>query len=54
MIQNPIEKSTVNFAAPLIFNTDAQLMAQHIINDRPEYGVTEVIDSFFPKDSNEA
>ncbi len=54
MIQNPIEKSTINFAAPLIFNTDVQLMAQHIINDRPEYGVTEVIDSFFSKDAHEA
>lgn len=51
MIQNPIEKSTVNFAAPLIFNTDTQAMAQHIINDRPEYGVIEPIDSFFTKEA---
>lgn len=51
MIQNPIEKSTVNFAAPLIFNTDTQCMAQHIINDRPEYGVIEPIDSFFTKEA---
>ncbi|MBN2896101.1 MAG: flagellar assembly protein FliW [Campylobacterales bacterium] len=51
MIQSPIEKSTVNFAAPLIFNTDTHCMAQHIINDHPEYGVIEPIDSFFTKEA---
>ncbi len=49
MIQNPIEKSTVNFVAPLIFNTDTQSMAQHLINDNPQYGIIEPIDSFFSK-----
>ena len=52
MIQKPIENSTVNFVAPLIFNTDNKLMAQMIINDRQDYGVTEVIKSFFLKDNN--
>jgi flagellar assembly factor FliW len=52
MIQKPIENSTVNFIAPLIFNTDNQTMAQMIINDRLDYGVTEVISSFFQKDSD--
>jgi len=52
MIQKPIENSTVNFVAPLIFNTDSKLMAQMIINDRQDYGVTEVIKSFFPESSN--
>lgn len=52
MIQKPIENSTVNFVAPLIFNTDSKLMAQMIINDRQDYGVTEVIKSFFPESSD--
>jgi flagellar assembly factor FliW len=52
MIQKPIENSTVNFVAPLIFNTDTQTMAQMIINDRQDYGVTEAISSFFPKDDH--
>ncbi len=52
MIQKPIENSTINFVAPLIFNTDTKTMAQMIINDKPEYGVTEVIASFLPKDED--
>lgn len=52
MIQKPLENSTVNFAAPLIFNVDSKLMAQMIINDRQDYGVVEVIKSFFTEDKN--
>ena len=52
MIQKPIENSTVNFVAPLIFNTDTKLMAQMIINDRQDYGVTEVIKSFFSENKD--
>ncbi len=52
MIQKPLENSTVNFAAPLIFNVDSKLMAQMIINDRQDYGVVEVIKSFFTEDEN--
>ncbi len=52
MIQKPIENSTVNFVAPLIFNTDNRYMAQMIINDRVDYGVAEVIKSFFSKEKN--
>jgi len=52
MIQKPIENSTINFVAPLIFNTDNQYMAQMIINDRPDYGLTEPISSFFSKEEN--
>ena len=53
MIQKPIENSTVNFVAPLIFNTDTKTMAQMIINDRQDYGVTEPISSFFSKEESE-
>lgn len=53
MIQKPIENSTINFVAPLIFNTDTKKMAQMIINDRLDYGVTEPISSFFPEDKDD-
>jgi flagellar assembly factor FliW len=54
MIQKPLENSTVNFAAPLIFNTDNQSMAQMIINDNPEYGLTEPIAAFTKKREEDA
>ena len=53
MIQKPIENSTINFVAPLIFNTDTKKMAQMIINDRLDYRVTEPISSFFPEDKDD-
>ena len=49
MIQNPIENSTINFAAPLVFNTDTKKMAQVIISDNPDYGLTEPIKKYLGK-----
>ena len=46
IIQTPIENSTVNFIAPLLFNTDNNTMAQVIINDNPEYSIAEPISTF--------
>ena len=46
VIQNPIEKSVVNFIAPIVFNTDNQTMAQVIISDSARYGIAEPISSF--------
>ena len=46
VVQTPIEKSTINFVAPLIFNTDNQTMAQIIINEPLEYGIAEPIETF--------
>ncbi len=54
MIQKPIENSTVNFVAPLIFNTDNQSMLQYIINDRFDYGVAEPISEFLPQEVADA
>jgi len=51
MIQNPIEKSTINFAAPLIFNTDAKKMAQFIIDTDPTYGLNEPLENYLSKDN---
>lgn len=46
ILQSPIENSTVNFVAPLIFNTDNQTMAQIIIDNRADFGIAEPIKSY--------
>ncbi len=54
VIQNPLEKSTVNFVAPLIFNTDNQTMAQTILDGKAvqEHGMAECICDFMNKESS--
>lgn len=52
ILQTPIEKSTVNFVAPLIFNTDNQTMAQIIIDNRSDFGIAEPIQNYL-KGSND-
>jgi flagellar assembly factor FliW len=46
IIQNPIESSTVNFIAPIIFNTDNQTMAQIIIDNRSDFGIADPIKKY--------
>ena len=48
VVQNPISESTVNFVAPLLFNTDNKTMSQIILDNakHPEYGIAEPISSF--------
>ena len=46
ILHSPIEKSTINFVAPLIFNTDTQTMAQIIIDDRSDFGIAEPIKNY--------
>jgi len=52
VLQNPIEKSVVNFIAPLIFNLDNGKMAQVVLDVREHlsYGVAEEIELFLKKD----
>ncbi len=52
VMQTPIENSTVNFIAPLIFNTDNQTMAQIIIDNRSDFGIAEPIKNFLKGDEN--
>ena len=56
VVQNPISESTVNFIAPLLFNTDNHTMSQLILDSskHPEYGIAEPISSFMqqPQDEN--
>ena len=55
IIQNPIEDSTVNFMAPLLFNTDNHTMAQLILDGTKyrNYGIAEPIKNFMGQKSDE-
>lgn len=48
VIQKPLEKSTVNFLAPIIVNEDNKKLAQAILDPvkHPDYGMAETIESF--------
>ena len=46
IVQNPIENSTINFAAPIIFNTDTNTMAQVILENNATYSIAEPIANF--------
>ncbi|MFT7859749.1 MAG: flagellar assembly protein FliW [Sulfurimonas sp.] len=48
MIQKPLEKSTINFLAPIIINNDNSFLAQAILDPKkyPDYDIAESIDSF--------
>ncbi len=43
LLQNPIQNSMVNFAAPLVFNTDTKKAAQVVMDNNSAYGVAEAI-----------
>lgn len=45
IVNNPFIESTVNFAAPLIFNMDKKLMGQ-VILEKYGYGLTEPLKNF--------
>lgn len=49
LLQNPIENSVINFAAPMVFNTDNKKAAQIILSDSSNYGVAEKISDFLKK-----
>jgi len=48
IIQKPIEKSTINFLAPIVVNLDKKLLTQVILEPKqhPDYGIAETIESF--------
>jgi len=48
VIQKPLEKSTVNFLAPIVINLDKNLLTQVILEPakHPGYGMAETIESF--------
>ncbi len=55
VVQNPIHDSTVNFVAPLLFNTDNKTMSQIILDGakHPEYGIAEPISAFMNPEQEE-
>lgn len=46
ILTSPIENSTINFVAPLIFNTDNETMAQIIIDNRSDFSIAEPIKNY--------
>ncbi|ADN10201.1 flagellar assembly protein FliW [Sulfurimonas autotrophica] len=48
LIQKPLEKSTINFLAPIIINHDNNTLAQIVLEPKqnPDYGMAESIESF--------
>lgn len=53
ILQKPIENSSINFVAPLIFNTDNQTMAQIIIDNRPDFSIAEPINAYLTGSKND-
>jgi flagellar assembly factor FliW len=52
VIHTPLEESTVNFVAPIIFNTDNNFMAQTILDGKSaqDHGMAESIKKFMNKE----
>jgi len=48
IVQKPLEKSYINFLAPIIINLDEKLLTQVILDPKshPDYGMAETIESF--------
>lgn len=49
VLQTPIENSTINFLAPVVFNVKNKTMAQVVLDSAkyPQYGLAESIDSYY-------
>jgi len=54
VIQTPLDKSTINFVAPIIFNTDNKTMAQTILDGKAaaEHGMAECISDFMQQNES--
>jgi len=54
VIHTPLEESTVNFVAPIIFNTDTKTMAQTILDGKAaqNHGMAESIKDFMNKEGD--
>ena len=55
IIATPIETSTINFIAPLVFNVDTKSVAQVILdaNQYPKFGLMESISTYLNKEKSE-
>ncbi|PAF43073.1 flagellar assembly protein FliW [Helicobacter sp. 11S03491-1] len=52
VIQTPIQNSTINFLAPIIFNFDNQTMGQVVLDSLkyPQYGLAESISAYYQEE----
>ncbi|MGX2971399.1 flagellar assembly protein FliW [Helicobacter sp. T3_23-1059] len=52
VMQTPIQNSTINFLAPLVFNFDNKTMAQIVLDSfkYPAYGIAEPISKWYKED----
>ncbi len=52
LIQKPLEKSTINFLAPIVVNEENKTLAQVVLEPKqhPDFGMAERIESFKQKD----
>lgn len=48
IVNSPIERSTINFIAPLLFNFDTKAMGQVVLDSTkyPDFGLTEPISKY--------
>ena len=48
LIQKPLEKSTINFLAPIVLNNDNKTVSQIVLEPKqnPDFGMAERIESF--------
>ena len=53
ILTTPIENSSINFVAPLVFNTSNGTMAQIILDNRPDFGIAEPIKNYLKDASHE-
>jgi len=53
--QNPIQNSTINFLAPVVFNLDNKTMAQVVLDSLryPAYGIAEPISKWYNEEAND-
>ena len=53
VMQNPIQNSTINFLAPVVFNFDNHTMAQVVLDSfkYPQYGLAEPISKWDKEDT---
>lgn len=50
IVNSAIEKTTINFAAPMVFNITNKTMAQIILSDSTIYGIAEELSNFLTKE----
>lgn len=53
ILTTPIEESSINFVAPLVFNTTNGTMAQIILDNRPDFAIAEPIKNYLKDASHD-